>query len=228
MRALFPLAGSLTTKMSPGCNCDVAKPKIKRTAISNSSKKREPEIHPFFEKQKNQIMKTFLKKLNGPEAEPQQFTEHEFTDNNASNEPSSNLKWKLTLLITLAATLGAFLMTACDDDPEFCSNCSSPSPASPPAPAPDSTPAISIRSIYPTDGEPGSTVNIILENFTDSNVDNHVAFGSTFADIIYTRHGMITVRVPTDLPNGDYKITVRSHGQIATSPSEFKVTTVTK
>jgi hypothetical protein len=172
-------------------------------------------------------MKTFLKKLDGPEAEPQQFTEHEFIDNNASKKVNSNLKWKLTLLITLAVTLCAFLMTACNDEPEFCSNCSSPYPTSPPAPAPDATP-ISIRSIYPTDGEPGSTVNIILENFTDSNVDNHVAFGSTFAEIIHARYGMITVRVPMDLPNGDYKITVRSHGQIATAPSEFKVTKVTK
>ena len=204
------------------------KPKIKRTPISNSSKKREPETDIPFEKQKNQIMKTLLKKLDGPEAEPQQFTEHEFTDNNASKKASSNLKWKLTLLITLAVTLGAFLMSACNDEPEFCSNCSSPYPASPPAPAPDATAAISIRSIYPTDGEPGSTVNIILDNFTDSNVDNHVSFGSSYAEIIHTRHGMINVRVPMDLPNGDYKVTVLSHGQIASAPNEFKVTKATK
>ena len=119
-------------------------------------------------------------------------------------------------------------MTACDDDPEFCSNCSRPYPTSTPVTAPDATSAISIRSIYPTDGVPGSTVNIILENFTDSNVDNHVAFGSTFAEIIHARYGMINVRVPMDLPNGDYKITVRSHGQIAIAPSEFKVTKATK
>ena len=114
-------------------------------------------------------------------------------------------------------------MTACNDEPEFCSNCSSPYPALPSVPTPDATPAISIRSIYPTDGEPGSTVNIILENFTDLNVDNHVAFGSSFAEIIHTRYGIINVRVPMDLPDGDYKIIVRSHGQIATAPSDFKV-----
>ena len=190
-------------------------------------------------------MKTSSNTLDAPEAKPQQITARELTDNNASDNASGYflkehdnseissgqifiVKKKLTLLVTLVIALAAFLMTACDDDPDFCSNCSSPYPASPPAPAPDSTPAISIRSIYPTDGEPGSTVNIILENFTDSNVDNHVAFGSTFADIIHARYGMITVRVPMDLPYGDYKITVRSHGQIATSPNEFKVTNVTK
>jgi len=63
MRALFPLAGCLTTKMSPACNKDVAKPKIKRTPISNSSKKREPETDiPFFEKQKKSNYENLLKK----------------------------------------------------------------------------------------------------------------------------------------------------------------------
>ena len=86
-------------------------------------------------------MKTSSKTLDGPEAKPQQITGHDLTDNNASEKAGShfpkehhnseissnqifNLKKKLTLLITLAIALAAFLMTACEDDPEFCSNCS--------------------------------------------------------------------------------------------------------
>ena len=60
-------------------------------------------------------MKTLLKKLDGPETEPQQITGHEFSDVNASKKASSHLKRKLTLLVTLAITFAAFLMTACDD-----------------------------------------------------------------------------------------------------------------
>jgi hypothetical protein len=110
------------------------KRKIKETYFRQLEKTRIRNRYSFLQYKNNPIMKTFLKKLDGPEAEPQQFTDHEFTDNKAAEKASGNLKWKLTLLITLAVTLGAFLMTACNDEPEFCSNCSSPYPASPPAP----------------------------------------------------------------------------------------------
>ena len=60
-------------------------------------------------------METLLKKLDGPETEPQQITGHEFSDVNASKKASQLSKRKLTLLVTLAITFAAFLMTACDD-----------------------------------------------------------------------------------------------------------------
>ena len=142
-------------------------------------------------------MKTSSKNLDGPEAKPQQITGHDLTNNNASEKASShfpkehdnkeislnqvfNLKKKLTLLITLAIALAAFLMTACDDDGvEPCSNCAT----SPPAPAPNTTPPtdqIAIRSIHPSAGAPGSTVNIILDNFSGPTTDEYVTLNVTF------------------------------------------------
>ena len=74
-------------------------------------------------------METLLKKLDGPETEPQQITGHEFSDVNASKKASSHLKRKLTLLVTLAITFAAFLMTACDDGGvKPCTNCPPPPP----------------------------------------------------------------------------------------------------
>ena len=185
-------------------------------------------------------MKTFSKRIDIPETESQQITGYEFPDNSPEEKVSSyfskehqtseispnqivNFKKKLTLLITLAIALAAFLMSACEEDPKPCSTCSVSYPAPDPKPSPDPVAQFAIRSIHPTDGTPGSTVTIILENFTDSNVDNHVSFGSSYAEIIYARYGMINVRVPMDLPYGDYKVTVRSHGQMASAPDEFKV-----
>jgi hypothetical protein len=188
---------------------------------------------------KKKIMKTSLNKADPREAKTQQITGHNLTENNASERATSyflnqhqdseissnqisNLKTKLSLLITLAIALAAFLMTACEDDPEFCSNCST----SIPAPAPNtttSTDQVVIRSIHPSAGAPGSNVTIVLENFSDPTADQYVTFGPSFSEIIYARYGMMTVRVPMDLKDGDYPVTIRSNGQVARAPSEFKV-----
>jgi hypothetical protein len=188
-------------------------------------------------------MKTSSKTLDGPEAKPQHITGHDLTDNNASEKASSyflkehhksemssnqifTFKKKLALLITLAIALAAFLMTACGPDPEPCINCVTP----PPIPAPDPTPPtdqIAIRSINPSAGAPGSRVTIILENFSEPGSDHHydqyVTFGPSYAETIYARYGMIIVRVPMDLKDGDYPVSIRSNGQIVRAPSEFKV-----
>src|SRR5688572_22486210 len=128
-------------------------------------------------------MKIFLKKLDGPKTEPRQITGHEFhefIDNDASKKASSYLKMKLTFLVTLAITLAAFLMTACDDDSKFCTGCPNP-PPSPPVVAD----TLIIRSMYPSAGAPGTAVTIIVENFNNSAADHYVTFGSSFAEIIY-------------------------------------------
>ena len=158
-------------------------------------------------------MKTFLKNIDGPETELQQIQWHELHDNNASEKGSSHLKSKLTFLVTLAITFGAFLMTACEDEPEY----SNYTPTLPP------TYPMVIRNMYPSAGAPGSTVAILGENFGTSASDNHVLFGSSYAEILYITYGVINVRVPMDIPEGEYRITVSSNGQSADSPSVFTV-----
>ena len=136
MRSLFPLANPLTTKMSAA---------VTMTLRTNTLKsKKNP---------KTKIMKTSSKTHDGPEAKPKHITGHDLTDNNASEKASSyflkehhsneisskqifSLKKKLTLLITIAIALAAFLMTACEPEPEPCSNCLTV----PPGPAPNTTP----------------------------------------------------------------------------------------
>ena len=184
-------------------------------------------------------MKTSSNTLDAPETKRQQIKGHELTDNNASDKASSyflkehdnseisssqvfNVKKKLTLLITIVIALAAFLMTACEDDPEFCTNCYTPIPASPRNPTPP-TDQIEIRSIHPSAGAPGSTVTIVLENFSNPTADQYVTFGPSFAEVIYARYGMISVRVPMDLEDGDYPVNIRSNGQVAKAPNEFKV-----
>jgi hypothetical protein len=158
-------------------------------------------------------MKTFLKNVDGPETEPQQIMGHELHDNNASEKGSSHLKSKLTFLVTLAITFAAFLMTACEDEPEY----SNYTPTLPP------THQMVIRNMYPSAGAPGSTVAILGENFGTSASDNHVLFGSSYAEILYITYGVINVRVPMDIPEGEYRITVSSNGQSADSPRVFTV-----
>ena len=114
-------------------------------------------------------MKTLARKLDRPETGPQQILGQEFMNIGASEKAVSYLKTKLTFLLTLAITLGAFLMTACDDDPEYL-NYTTPT-------LPPTYPMV-IRNMYPSAGAPGSTVAILGENFGASASDNFVTFGS--------------------------------------------------
>ena len=160
-------------------------------------------------------MKTLSETLDRPGTVPQQITGQEFTNIDASKKAVSYLKTKLSLLLTLAITLGAFLMTACDDDPEYLNYTTPTLPATYP---------MVIRSMFPAAGAPGSTVAILGENFGESPDDNYVAFGSTYADILYVSYGVINVRVPVGIPDGDYTINITSNGQSAEAPSPFRVT----
>ena len=158
-------------------------------------------------------MKTFSKTLDGAGTEPQQITEHEV--NAAPKKASSYLKGKLTLLATFAVILASFLITACEDEPDYGNNL--------PPTLPPTYPMV-IRNMYPSAGAPGATVAIFGENFGTSELDNHVTFGPSYAEILYVSYGVINVRVPMDIPEGDYIINVSSHGEAADSPRAFRVT----
>ena len=163
-------------------------------------------------------MKTFSKTLDGTGTEPQQITDHEITT--ASKKASGYLKRKLTFLGTLVVILAAFLMTACEDEPEYYR--SYPTPTLP-APSP-----MVISNMYPSAGAPGSTVAILGGNFDTSAADNYVTFGSSYAEILYISPHAINVRVPRDIPEGDYRISVSSNGQSAVAPRAFTVIKDTK
>ena len=116
--------------------------------------------------------------------------------------------------IIFALAIVASLISACDD--------TDPVPTTIPMPVP-STDAI-IRSVYPSDGAPGSTVAIFGENFGPTSSHNYVSFDAVGADITYVGYGVINVTVPEGLANGDYTITVNAEGQVAAAPSTFTVT----
>ena len=59
-------------------------------------------------------MKNSSKTLDGPETKPQQITGQEFTNSIPSKKANGYQKRKLTLLVTLAITFAAFLMSACE------------------------------------------------------------------------------------------------------------------
>jgi hypothetical protein len=159
-------------------------------------------------------MKTFSKTSDGPEADPQQITGNEFTNSNVTKKPGRHVKMRLTLLATFAITLTSLLMSACEEEPTYGNY---PTPTLPP------TYPMVIRNMYPSVGAPGSTVAIIGENFGDSNSNNSVTFGSSYAEILNIAYGVINVRVPMDIPEGDYTISVSSNGQSADAPRVFTV-----
>jgi hypothetical protein len=182
-------------------------------------------------------MKTSSGTFDSPDAKPQQISEHTLSENSASEKVSSyffkehdnseissnqifNLKKNLVLLMTLAITLAAFLMTACEDEPEYYRTY--PTPTVPP-PAP-----MVISNLYPSAGAPGSTVAIQGENFDTSTSDNYVTLGSSYAEILYVTYGVINIRVPMDIQEGDYRIRVSSNGHSADAPQVFSVIRDTK
>ena len=163
-------------------------------------------------------MKTFSKTLDGSGIDPQQITGREVTT--ASKKASSYIKGKLTLLATLFVILASFLMSACEDEPEYYRTYPTPTIA-PPSP-------MVISNLFPSAGAPGSTVAILGGNFDTSTSDNFVTFGSSYAEILYVTYSEITVRVPMDIPEGDYTISVSCNGQVADAPHVFSVIKDTK
>lgn len=117
--------------------------------------------------------------------------------------------------IALVLTFVALAMIACDD--------TDPRPATgTPLPAPATVTAI--RSIYPSAGAPGSTVHIYGENFGPTISHNVVTFDSVAAEITHVEYGVLNVRVPENLIEGDYSINLNAEGQLTSAPGVFTVT----
>jgi len=116
--------------------------------------------------------------------------------------------------IIFAFAIVASLMSACDD--------TDTGPTTLPMPVPSTD--TSIRSVYPSEGAPGSTVAIFGENFGPTSSHNYVTFDAVSADITYVGYGVINVTVPEGLANGDYTIIVNVEGQVAQAPRTFTVT----
>jgi len=112
--------------------------------------------------------------------------------------------------IALVLTFAAFLISACDEN--------SVSPAPPYQPKPEPI----VSSIHPNAGAPGSTMVIFGENFGAAISDNYVTFGSSYAEVTYVNHSVLTVRVP-NLEDGDYEIGVYADGQLRRAPQMFTI-----
>ena len=120
--------------------------------------------------------------------------------------------------LALVLTVSLLSMTACYDEPV--------------GPAikglqPDQTPAkkVSISSFYPESGRGGSTVAIFGENFGATKADNNVTFGGQFAEIVEAQTLTVIVRVPKNLKEGSYVVSISANGGTAESASAFELTT---
>src|SRR5262245_56628459 len=111
-------------------------------------------------------MKTSFTIPDCTETKSQKNAVHGVTGIDTTKKINAHKKRILTFLATFAITFGAFLMTACDEESNPCTNC-------PPPPLPLPTTML-VRGTFPSAGAPGSTVAIYGENFDASTSDKHV------------------------------------------------------
>ena len=88
---------------------------------------------------------------------------------------------------------------------------------------PAQVPVLRISSFYPESGLPGSTVAVFGENFGTAISDNYVTFNGIRSEVTQVQSGAIVLRVPLNLPQGDYHINVLARNQTVTSSDSFKV-----
>lgn len=116
-------------------------------------------------------------------------------------------------LLILVFVIAALSLTGCDDDTQDYPVAQSPNPGAPPT----------ISSFHPESGTGGIVVAIFGENLGPSIADNYVTFNGNYSEVVQVQTGIIMVRVPENLPQGDYTINVITRGQTVTSAKAFKV-----
>ena len=119
---------------------------------------------------------------------------------------------KKQFVLVLAIT--TLSLTSCDEDPTVIPAWKNDGGAKP----------IAITSFYPESGEGGIIVYIFGENFGASVSDSNVTFNGIYSEVLQVRPGIVTVRVPLNLAQGDYEINLSARGQRVTSTTSFKVT----
>ena len=120
--------------------------------------------------------------------------------------------------LTLALSLCVLSMTGCYEgtvNPNYNGVQADPIPVK----------KVGISSFYPEAGKGGSTVVIFGENFGATKAENNVAFGGQFAEIIDIQSAIVVVRVPMNLKEGSYMVSVSANGGTAESGSTFEVMT---
>jgi hypothetical protein len=114
--------------------------------------------------------------------------------------------------IILALALFTLSLTACEEEPVTLN--AEPHAATAPA----------ITSFFPESSAIGSEVVISGNNFGASIADNYVTFSGAYAEVTEAGHGMVRVRVPLNLAQGDYTINLSANGLTSASTKIFKVT----
>jgi IPT/TIG domain len=122
---------------------------------------------------------------------------------------TNNMKKQYVILFALPL----FLAIACDD-PQI----------NPEPPGLGTSQTVSISSFYPESGMRGATVAIFGENFGTSISDNYVTLGGMYAEITAVQGGVIVVRIPMNLVDGNYLINLSTKGRTATSINTLNVT----
>ena len=120
---------------------------------------------------------------------------------------------KKQIIIVLA--ISALGLASCEDDPI---EIKVGNPTSDGAQLP-----IAITSFYPESGDCETIVYLFGENFGGSISENSVMFNGMYSEVLQVRPGKITVRVPMNLADGDYEISLTSLDQTVTSPKTFFV-----
>jgi len=82
---------------------------------------------------------------------------------------------------------------------------------------------LSIRTIYPTEGEEGTLVTIEGKHFSDAKSNIVVKFADTPTETISATKNQLKVKVPDGIKLGEISITVTVRGKTVTAPKKFMV-----
>ncbi len=113
---------------------------------------------------------------------------------------------KKQVIVVLAATM--FLLTSCDEETLRSSK---------PVPEPI------ITSFYPQTIVGGEPVVIFGQNLGESLTDNYVTLNGEYAEVTHVQHGAVVVRIPMNLPPGDYTIRLTVRGESATATNSCRL-----